>query len=188
MKTLRFPALLVAVFITQILSGQSTDKWTLEKCIDYAFKNNISIRQAGLTASVSGNQHLQSKLNLLPAVNANGSYNFNFGNSINPITYSFTNGNSQSASAALQGTMTLFNGLQQIFNIQKTKFDLLASQFDFENAKSNMGLNIASSYLQILLNREIAQVADEQHKITAAQKETVQKKFDAGVLPETSVL
>ena len=185
---MRLTALLIAVFITQISFAQVTEKWTLEKCVDYAFKNNISIRQAALTANISGNQNLQSKLNFLPAVNANGAYDFNFGNSINPTTYSFTSGNSQSASVSVQGTLTLFNGLQQIYGVQRTKYDLLASQFDLENAKSNMGLNIASAYLQILLNREIAQVADEQRKITAAQKETVQKKFDAGVLPETSIL
>ena len=188
MKTLRHTALLIAVFTTQILFAQVTEKWTLEKCIDYAFKNNITVRQAGLTSTVSGNQLLQSKLNLLPSVNASASYDFNFGNSINPVTYTFTNGNSQTSQVALQGNLTLFNGLQQIYNIQKSKYDLLASQYDYENAKSNMGLNIASGYLQILLNREILQVANEQQKITAEQKETVKKKFDAGALPETSVL
>ena len=188
MKTLRLSAFLTAVFVTQILFAQVTEKWTLEKCVDYAFKNNITIKQAGLTSNVSSNQLLQSKLNLLPSINASASYDFNFGNSINPVTYTFTNGNSQTSQVGLQGNLTLFNGLQQIYTIQKSKYDLLASQYDYENAKSNMALNIASAYLQILLNREIVQVAEEQRKITAQQKETVKKKFDAGVLPETSFL
>ena len=131
---------------------------------------------------------MQSKLNVLPSFAASGSYDFNFGNSINPVTYQFTNGNSQTAQVGLNGNVTLFNGLQQINTIQKTKYDLLASKFDYENAKSNMALNIASAYLQILLNREIVQVAQEQRKLTADQKETVQKKFDAGAVPETSLL
>ncbi len=188
MKTLRHAALLIAVFTTQILFAQVAEKWTLEKCIDYAFKNNITIKQAGLATSVSSNQLLQSRLNLLPSVNASASYDFNFGNSINPVTYTFTNGNSQTSQVGLQGNLTLFNGLQQIYNIQKTKYDLLASQYDYENAKSNMGLNIASGYLQILLNREILQVANEQRQITAEQKETVKKKYDVGSLPEASLL
>jgi len=78
--------------------------------------------------------------------------------------------------------------LQQINTIKKSKYDLLASKFDWENAESNMALNIASAYLQILLNGEIIQVSEEQRKLTAEQKETVQKKFDAGALPETSLL
>ncbi len=188
MKTLRHTALFVAVFISQFLNAQVTEKWTLEKCIEYAFKNNFSLRQANLATKVSGNQYLQSELNVLPSVNASASYNFNFGNSINPVTYTFTNGNSQTSQVGLQGSLTLFNGLQQINTIKKTKYDLLGSQYDYENAKSNMALNIASAYLQILLNREIVQVAEEQRKITAEQKETVKKKFDAGLLPETSLL
>ncbi len=188
MKALRHTALFVAVFISQFLSAQVTEKWTLEKCIDYAFKNNFSLRQANLATNVSGNQYLQSKLNLLPSVNASASYDFNFGNSINPVTYTFTTGNSQTSQMGLQTNLTLFNGLQQINTIKKSKYDLLGSQYDYENAKSNMSLNIASAYLQILLNREIVQVAEEQRKITAEQKETVQKKFDAGLVPETSLL
>ena len=188
MKTLRLTAFIIAAFITQFLRAQTTEKWTLERCVDYAFKNNITIQQAGLAANVSGNQLLQSKLNLLPSLNASASYDFNFGNSINPITYTFTNGNSQTSQIGLQGNLTLFNGLQQIYNIEKSKYDLLGSQYDYANAKSNMGLNIASAYLQILLNREIMHVADEQQKITIDQRETVKKKFDAGALPEASVL
>jgi outer membrane protein len=168
--------------------AQDTGKWGLEKCIDYAFKHNFTIRQADLAINISANQNLQSKLNLLPSFAASGSYDFNFGNSINPVTYTFTNGNSQTSQVGLNGTVTLFNGLQQINGIQKSKFDLLASRFDYENAKSNMALNIASAYLQILLNREIVQVAEEQRKLTAEQKETVQKKYDAGAVPETSLL
>ena len=188
MKPLRATVLLMAIFITQILFAQVAEKWTLEKCVDYAFKNNITLRQAAIATSISSNQSLQSKLNLLPSVNASASYDFNFGNSINPVTYTFTNGNSQTSQVGLQGNLTLFNGLQQIYNIQKSKYDLLASQYDYENAKTNMALNIASGYLQILLNREILQVANEQRQITASQKETVQKKFDAGALPEASLL
>jgi len=185
---LHFKALFVALFITQILSAQVTERWTLEKCIDYAFKNNFTLRQSNLATKVSGNQYLQSEMNVLPSFNANASYNFNFGNSINPVTYTFTNGNSQTSQVDLQGNLTLFNGLQQINTIKKNKYDLLGSQFDYENAKSNMALNIASAYLQILLNREIVQVSEEQRKITAEQKETVKKKFDAGLVPEASLL
>ena len=151
---MHFKALFVALFITQILSAQVTERWTLEKCIDYAFKNNFTLRQSNLATKVSGNQYLQSEMNVLPSFNANASYNFNFGNSINPVTYTFTNGNSQTSQVDLQGNLTLFNGLQQINTIKKNKYDLLGSQFDYENAKSNMALNIASAYLQILLNRE----------------------------------
>ena len=188
MKLLRLTALFSALFVTQILFAQTNEKWTLEKCIDYAFKNNITIRQAGLAANVSGNQLLQSKLNLLPSLNATGNYGFNFGSSIDPATYTFVQGNSQTGQVSLQGNLTLFNGMQQIYTIQKTKYDLLGSQYDYENAKSNMGLNIASAYLQILLNREIAQVAQKQQQLTTDQQDMVKKKFDAGSLPETSLL
>ena len=186
-KPLSLLLLFIAFFSPQFLSAQTGDKWTLEKCVDYAIKNNISVRQAGLTQQTVHNQYLQRGYNLLPQVDVNANYNFNFGNSLNPVTYTYQKGSSQSAQMALQGNLTLFNGLQQIFNIEKSRYDLLASKYDYENAKANMSLNVASAYLQILLNKEIVEVAGKQKNLTTAQKGITEKKVAAGVLPESAI-
>ncbi len=174
------------LLLQQTLFSQAVEKWTLEKCIDYAFKNNIQIRQADVTAGISKNENLQSKLNLLPSVEGNLNFSNNFGNGFNPQTYSFADGNSQSVQMSLQGTLPIFTGLQQIFNIERTKYELLASKFDYENAKRNIALNIASVYLQVLLNREILSVALKQKQLTESQRTTLQSRIAAGSLPETS--
>ena len=114
-------------------------------------------------------------------------YNFNFGNSLNPSTYTFEQGNSQTASLSVQGNLTLFNGLQQINGIRKTNYDLLASKFDYQNACNNVALNVASAYLQILLNREIVRVDEQQEALTASQKTVVEQKIKAGASPETAI-
>jgi outer membrane protein len=158
----------------------------LEKCIDYALQNNIQVKQANVTSSIYSNDHLQSKLNFLPSVEGNINFNTNYGNSINPQTYTFTSGNAQQASASLQGTLPVFTGLQQIFNVERTKYELLASKMDYENAKRNIALSVASAYLQVLLNKEILTVAEKQKLLTETQKSTVASKIKAGALPETS--
>ena len=68
----------------------SQNSWSLKQCIDYAFENNISIKQADIAKLIASNNYLQSKLNLLPNISGDASLNFNFGNSINPTTYEFT--------------------------------------------------------------------------------------------------
>ncbi len=186
MNILRVLAVLVFVFSSSFLFSQTGEKWTLEKCIDYAFKNNIQIRQAEITAKVSDNENLQSKLSLLPSVDGNLNFSNNFGNGFNPQTYSFAQGNSQSVQTSLQGTLPIFTGLQQMFNIERTKYELLASKFDYENAKRSIALSIASSYLQILLNKEILKVAEKQKTLTGTQLSAVSARIKAGALPETS--
>ncbi len=186
MKILRISVVLVLFFPASFLFSQTNEKWTLEKCIDYAFKNNIQIRQAAITSKVSANDNQQSKLNLLPTIDGNLNFSNNFGNGFNPQTYSYALGNSQSVQTSLQGTLPIFTGLQQMFNIERTKYDLLASKFDYENAKRNIALSIASSYLQILLNKEILKVTEKQKVLTGTQLSTIISKIKAGSLPETS--
>ncbi len=186
MNKLRFISVICLFTITQSIAAQNDEKWTLEKCVDYAFKNNIQVRQAQLSSQISGNENLQSKLNLLPAVDGNINFSNNFGNGFNPQTYSFAEGTSQSLQASLQGTLPVFTGLQQIFNIERTKYELLASKYDFENAKNNVALSVASSYLQVLLNKEILKVAQKQKELTELQRATVAAKIRNGALPETS--
>ena len=181
------PAIVFAfVIFSPFLFSQTTEKWTLEKCIDYAFKNNLQVRQAEITSQVSKNENLQSKLNLLPSVEGNLNFSNNFGNGFNPQTYSFAQGNSQSVQTSLQAGLPIFTGLQQMFNIERTKYDLLASKFDYENAKRNIALTIASAYLQLLLNREILSVAQRQKALTETQRTTLLAKIKTGSLPETS--
>ncbi len=144
---LRFLSILaLSFFAVQISVAQTEGKWTLEKCIDYALSNNIVVRQSALVAKGAANDALQSKLNLLPSVDASANYNFNFGNSLNPVTFQFAETNSQTGSANLQATLPLFTGLQQIHNIQRTKYDLLASQFDYAAAQNNVALSVSSAF------------------------------------------
>lgn len=187
MKTLRITVLFAVIFSSQITFAQVTEKWTLEKCIDYAFKNNVQVKQAEINAKSAKIDQLQSRLNFLPAIDLNGSYSDNFGNGFNPQTFSFSQGNSQSVQMQLTGNMPLWTGLQQIYNAEKAKFDFLASKFDNDNAKNTIALNVASAYLQILLNREIEGVVEKQRTLSEDQKNIVLSRIKSGALPETSI-
>lgn len=187
MKHLHIVFLSLALLFTQLGHAQTNDKWTLEKCIDYAMQHNISVRQAALLAKVSKNDNLQSKLNVLPTVDASASYNLNFGNSLNPVTYSFIESNSQSSSLNLTGTLPLFTGLQQVYNIQRTKYELMASEFDYRAAQNDIALAVSSAYLQILLNKEIVNVLEKQQQLTLSQKTSVDSRIRSGLLSENAM-
>ena len=144
----------ILAFIFLFLQVKSQEKWSLERCIEYAFKNNVSIRQSEIAKKVNENNFLQSKMNFTPTLSADGSYNLNFGNSVNPTTYDFVQKTTNSNSFSVNGNLPLFTGLQQINNMKKSGLDLEASKQDLENAKNNMVLSIAQLYLQILQNMD----------------------------------
>ena len=65
MKT--FLSLFLLIGITQIANAQSST-WDLQQCVDYAQKNNISIKQAEISVKINQNNTTQSKAAILPTV------------------------------------------------------------------------------------------------------------------------
>ena len=174
----------ILAFIFLFLQVKSQEKWSLERCIEYAFKNNVSIRQSEIAKKVNENNFLQSKMNFTPTLSADGSYNLNFGNSVNPTTYDFVQKTTNSNSFSVNGNLPLFTGLQQINNMKKSGLDLEASKQDLENAKNNMVLSIAQLYLQILQNMDLVQVAIDQKKMSEQQLQKTIALISAGAQPE----
>lgn len=163
--------------------------WTLEDCIMYAFDNNISIKQQVLTTQYNENLLNQSKVSLAPNLNAGASHGFSFGRALDPTTYRFKeNQTIMTSNLNLTSSVTLFNGLQQMNTIQQNEFNLLAGLQDLEKLKNDISLLLASAYLQILFNRELLQVAINQHELTLQQVERTDKLVEAGSLARGSLL
>ena len=161
---------------------------TLEQCIDYALKNNIQVKQSELNTELSDINLTQSKANLLPALNANGSHSYNIGRTIDRFTNQFADAQVLSQNLSLSSDITVFNGLQTINTIKQNKFDLMASKFDVDKMKNDISLNIASAYLQILYNYETLDNARNQTKITEGQVERTKKLLEVGSAAKGTLL
>ena len=48
---------------------------------------------------------------------------------------------------------------------RQSRLDYMASVYNLDAIKNDISINIASSYLQVLLNKQILEVADNQYKI-----------------------
>jgi outer membrane protein len=184
-----FAAIILCLSAIHLPAQQAPYKtiWTLEDCITYATQNNISVVQADLYKRISKNTYLQSKLNLLPTITANAGYNFNYGNSIDPTTYTYIQQNSQSFSPNVQANLNLFTGLQQINTIKKNKYDVLAYIFDYSAAINNTVLNVTNLFLQVVVNKELIKAAQKQVDISQSQLDVQKARIQAGTMAETSI-
>jgi len=179
--------LLFVLFFCQISFSFSQKKWTLQECIEYATSNNIQIKQAELYERISKNNTVQSIVNLLPTANSSANYNFSFGNSIDPTTYSYVNSNSQSLTLNLNSNLTLINGLQKVNTINRNKADLQSSTFDKENTVNTTVLQLTNYFLQVLLNKELQQISEKQVGISEAQLARAKAQNKSGVLAEAGL-
>jgi outer membrane protein len=158
-------------------------KWTLEECVDYAIKNNISIKQSALDVNISSIEKLEALGGFLPTFNANANYSVNTGASINPVTNQFQNQTFESFSAGASSNIVLFNGLANWKVAQRAKLSSIANGYRLDKMKDDIALSVANSYLQILFNKEQLKVQVNQNLITKDNIKRTNDLIDAGVVP-----
>jgi len=184
----RIYSLIAATLILVVFtSAQAQETWSLQKCIDYALKNNIQIKQQELNSKYYNNQLGQAKLNRLPNLNAGLQNNQYFGRSDGGNGL-IIDQNSNRTSASLSSNITLWNGFTLKNAIKGADMDLQASLQDMQKAKDDMMLNIAAAYLEILFADELLTVSKDLIKITQLQIDRTEKLVEAGSLAKGSLL
>lgn len=184
MKSLKYTFLFLA--LTQ-LSKSQTNTWDLQQCVDYAQKNNISLKQAELTTQINKNNANQSKASILPTVNAGAQHTYNFGRTIDRYTNTFANTQVLSQNFYISSNVVLWSGFSQLNNIKANQYQYLSSAENYLQQKNDLALSVATAYINVIFSDEILQIAKSQYKITQEQLDRTQKLADAGTLAKSAV-
>ncbi len=172
-------------FLFATAFGQTN--WNLQQCIDYALKNNLTLKQSEINTEINDVTLLQSKAVILPSLNAGANHTYNIGRTIDRYTNTFANTTVLSENFYAQTQITLWSGMTQYNNIKKNQYTYLASKETYEQQKNDMALNVATAFLQVVYTNELANVAQQQVNISKLQLERTQKLADAGSLAMSNV-
>ncbi|MCL2683350.1 MAG: TolC family protein [Bacteroidales bacterium] len=145
--------------------GFAQKQWTLTECIHHAIENNIQIRQAGILTESNQMQWNQARNNRLPNLNAGLSDGFSFGRTLDRDNQ-YVNQNSNSADASLNANIPLFQGFQLANTIAAQRFNFMASVEDHQKIKNDISLQVASYYLNVLVQKEFLKIAQNQRDLT----------------------
>ncbi len=180
----RFLGILI-ILIPSFIYAQ--EKWDLRRCVEYAMKNNISVKQADVQARIAALQLQQAKLNKWPTASFTGNMGWQFGRSIDPTTNLYTTTNFFFNQFQLQGGAQIYNW-GRIKNTQAAAdFNAQAAKIDIEKAANDVALNVASYYLQVLAANEQIEISKVQIAQTKAQYDITKRKVDVGALPELNL-
>lgn len=149
---------------------QAQQALTLQQCIDIALENNRNIKQYELNKKQREIAYSQARADLLPNLNASVGQNFVFGRSIG-LDNTYQNTNSSQTSFSISSNITLFDGLRMKHNIDARKADLYASEADLEKIQDDIIMSVSTAFLQVLLNKELLQIASDQIELTKANIE-----------------
>ncbi len=187
MKILYKLPFLLLLITPALLSGQK--RWSLEECVRYAWDNNLRIKQQELSIEQNENNLAQARLNYIPTLNASLSHSMNWGRSVNVQDLQIVeNKLSQSTSASARAAVSVFEGLTKKNEIKSKGVQLDISIQEVERLKNEISVEIARSYLQILLSREILKSARLSLKSVEEQLARAKKFADAGSVAYSTVL
>lgn len=163
-------------------------KWTLEECVDYAMKNNISIKQTELELRTADVDKKAAFGSFLPSVNASASHSWNIGLNQNITTGLLENQTTQFTSAGINSSVDIYNGLQNQNRLRRANLSKVAAQYQLDKMKDDVSLNIANAYLQILFNKENIKVQKEQLSNNEKQEIRTTELVNAGVVARGDLL
>ena len=188
MKNTSCKIMMLMVLFLGIASQAQSKKWTLKECVDYALKNNISIKQTELDAETTAIGKKAAIGNFLPNLNANASHSWNIGLNQNITTGLLENQTTQFTSAGLNSNITIYNGLQNQNKLRKANLSNIAAQYQLSKMKDDISLNVANAYLQILFNKENLKVQNEQLTYDTKQQKKSEELVAAGMVARGDLL
>ncbi len=185
-KIIKLPFILL-LFFPALLSAQKS--WSLQECISYAWENNLQLKQQELAVEQGQNNLYQAKMNYIPTVSASVSHSMNWGRSVNMQDLEIIeNKLSQSTSANARAAINLFEGFTKTNEVKSNSVQLEVSRSEGEKLRNDISIDIARSYLQILLSKEILNTTQQSIISAQEQVERTKKLVDAGSVAYSSLL
>jgi outer membrane protein len=178
---------LTFLFSSFISFGQSK-KWTLDECVNYAIKNNITIKQSELDKQSSETSKKEAFGKFLPTVNGQASHSWNIGLNQNITTGLLENQTTQFTSAGVNVGIDIYGGLQNQNQLRKANLSIIASQYQLTKMQEDVSLNVVNAYLQILFNKENLKVQQQQLQYDTKQMERTKELVDAGVVAKGDLM
>ena len=173
--------------LTLAVLSVSAQAWTLDQCVDYAIEHNITLKQRAADYESSKISVASAKAGYLPNVNAGISQSWSLGRGLtSENTYANRNTSSTSWNASIN--VPLFDGLSTPRQVSYAKANLAATLEQFEAAKENVTLNVITSYLQVLYNKELHEVALNQVELSKYELSRQEALLEAGKIPEVDML
>lgn len=183
------------LFIALLLAGSTAqaqiptptpeaDPWSLDDCIRYAHEHNIQIQQQALQVEQRSVELNTSRHSRLPDLGANLGTNFAFGQSlISNNTYA--DNNQVSGSLGVSASLPVFMGGRINHEIAAGKPEPESRCPGPDRIREDVSVNIMSYYLDVLVAKELVNVAEQALALSTQQVERSREQVRTGKVAES---
>ena len=159
--------------------------WSLDDCIGYALANNIDVQQRALQVEQNEVELSTAKYSRLPDLNASIGGDASFGRVLSSDN-TYKDNNQTSGSLNISTSIPVFQGMRINRQVKGGKLDLAAAMQDLERAREDLSINVMTLYLEVLYNKELADVAERQLALSTLQATQSRELVAAGKQPESA--
>ncbi|OQP50774.1 transporter [Niastella yeongjuensis] len=163
-------------------------KWDLQTCLEYAKKNNITIRDLRWSARSSEQDLLQARAAKLPSLSATLTQSVVNSNNANPVVGGFQTQANASGNYGVSSNLIVYNGGFLNNDVKQKNMLLESAQLNVQAAENDITLQITQAYLNILLQKENITYLQELVGSSESQLKLGKQRFDAGSLSRKDYL
>lgn len=160
---------------------------TFREAVSIALKNNVTLNQQKNNLYSRQVQKNQSVAALLPAIQIQGYASHTDGNQPNPNGGELLDLSVDNVGANIEAGLTVFNGLNRINTINQTANAFKAQTAFVKRTEQDVIYNVASQYLQVLLDEELLRIAEESFNTQNVVLDQLKEQVRLGARPEADL-
>ena len=169
-------------------------QWDLQKCIDYALQQNITIRKNRLNAESTEVDVKTAKASLFPSLSASVSQRIV--NRPNSETNTIINGDNITSSQSktsyngtygIDANWTLYNGSKRLNTLKQQRLNNRIAELNVAQSENSIEESITQVYVQILYAAEAVKVNKSTLEVSKAEYERAQALFAAGSIAKSDL-
>lgn len=176
--------LLLFVCLVVGTSAKAQEIITLQEAVDIAVENNYQLKQARNNLDLADQRVFGEKADFLPSISARFSGNRSVGQTFNNITLRYEERMSNSINGSISASMPIFQGFNNILSLRQSESSRESQEANLERIKQTIIFNAASQYLQVLVNKELLEIARQTLETSQKQLEQVAAQVEVGSVPQ----
>lgn len=172
---LKIYALLLVCFSEAAYS----QRFTLRQCIDRVQVRNQSVQIAESARESKRWEYRQAKDAFFPSIHVTNQHSLSFGRVLDPTTYQFvTSRPVYDMNAAIGGSITLFSGLERVYQVKKAGLGLRGAELEVDRVRSNLALEVTRLFLEVLMDEEAVEVYENKVELMEKQQAQIRRKVE----------
>lgn len=172
------PILLCSLLLSGLRNAtaqEASKTWTLQECLDYAYQNNIQVRQSRNNQLSGIEDTKQAKAALFPSLVASTTRSYT-----NYPSSEVTDNNSYTGTYGITAGMTIFEGGKLRTEVKRQKVQNQMDALSVEESVNDIRIAIVQAYMQCLYAADAVRINRSTAEASKAQRDRAEEMLRTG--------